>query len=232
MSFNCRFNPSANGAGLHLGHAYMALINEAVAHQSGGKFIVRFDDSSPRHEAQFGRARMDAAREQQRGELEWLGVKPDLWIKQTDIMPEIVAELARLNWHCEFGVYPIQSPMYPTDERLALFPCEPTITAEKVLMDHMEGINLLIRGIDLMTEFSLYTYCCKVFHLSEPDHVYLPRLASSNGLMSKHHGGITLADLRAQGYTPEDVRATLGEACLREPGNEWAIWNLKSEPRL
>jgi len=41
-----------------------------------------------------------------------------------------------------------------------------------------------------------------------------------------------LADLRAQGYTSEDVRATLGEACLREPGNAWALWNVKSEPRL
>jgi hypothetical protein len=50
--------------------------------------------------------------------------------------------------------------------------------------------------------------------------------------MSKTHGGVMLAELRAKGYSGQDVRAMLGNACLREPGNPWSLWNIKSEPRL
>lgn len=38
-----RFAPSPNGA-LHLGHAYSALLNERMARESGGRFLVRVED--------------------------------------------------------------------------------------------------------------------------------------------------------------------------------------------
>ena len=44
MKYNTRFNPSISGA-LHIGHLYMALVNEMEAHRTGGKFIVRVDDT-------------------------------------------------------------------------------------------------------------------------------------------------------------------------------------------
>lgn len=232
MSYNTRFNPSANGAGLHLGHVYMALINEAVAHQSGGKFIVRHDDSNQEHERVFGRARMDRARAQQREELEWLGLPVDEWITQTEILPQVHVELVRRDWVFPFNTYPIVTAQLPCDERTALFPYEPLSTAEKVIMDWMEGINLLIRGLDLLSEYALYMHLCRLGKLPEPAHLYLPRLGSPHGVMSKTHGGVWVADLRAKGYSPADVRLMLAEACLREPGNPWALWNLKSEPRL
>ena len=45
MKYNTRFNPTISGP-LHIGHLYMALVNEAEAHRSGGKFIVRVDDTN------------------------------------------------------------------------------------------------------------------------------------------------------------------------------------------
>jgi glutamyl-Q tRNA(Asp) synthetase len=38
-----RFAPSPNGY-LHLGHAYSALLNRDLAHQTGGKFLLRIED--------------------------------------------------------------------------------------------------------------------------------------------------------------------------------------------
>lgn len=38
-----RFAPSPNGA-LHLGHAYSALLNHALAQEMGGRFLVRIED--------------------------------------------------------------------------------------------------------------------------------------------------------------------------------------------
>jgi len=38
-----RFAPSPNGA-LHLGHAYSALLNHALAEQTGGAFLIRVED--------------------------------------------------------------------------------------------------------------------------------------------------------------------------------------------
>jgi glutamyl-Q tRNA(Asp) synthetase len=41
-----RFAPSPTGR-LHLGHAYSAVIGEARARESGGKFLVRIEDLDP-----------------------------------------------------------------------------------------------------------------------------------------------------------------------------------------
>lgn len=38
-----RFAPSPNGE-LHLGHAYSAILNHRLAHEAGGRFLLRFED--------------------------------------------------------------------------------------------------------------------------------------------------------------------------------------------
>lgn len=218
-----------------MGHAYMALINQAVARDSGGGFTVRWDDSHPQYQSMYGKERVAATIESQKRELAWIGIDPDWWVNQSDLMPEVHAELTRLGWQWMDEIYPTwgaPAPMYPTDDRLALYPCSPRLTAEKVVMDHNAGVNLLIRGIDLLGEHSLYTYYCRQWGFPEPFHVYLPRLRGPNGDMSKSNGGTMLADLRASGYTSEYVRGLLEKACLRHPGNGWVLHNLRAEPHL
>lgn len=41
-----RFAPSPNGR-LHLGHAYSALLNDCMARQAGGRFLLRIEDIDP-----------------------------------------------------------------------------------------------------------------------------------------------------------------------------------------
>ncbi|KQT44423.1 glutamyl-Q tRNA(Asp) ligase [Aureimonas sp. Leaf454] len=64
-----RFAPSPNGD-LHLGHALSALINHAMARESGGRFLLRFEDIDPE------RCRPDFEHGIRR-DLAWLGIDWD-----------------------------------------------------------------------------------------------------------------------------------------------------------
>jgi len=229
---NTRFNPSANG-GLHLGHVYIALINEALARNSGGGFFVRWDDNNPPYKI-WGRERLDAVCAAQREELEWLGFRADAWIQQSRIEEETTAELAALGWVPMAEDDPIHTPELISEPYIPLYPCTPTLTAYKVVMDWQMGVNLLVRGIDLITEYAHYQYYCRMFDLPQPRHVYLPRLGMAGWDISKSHGthGATIMELRSAGYTPGQIRDMVGKACLRWYVNGWTLENIKPEPRL
>lgn len=85
-----RFAPSPTGD-LHLGHAYSAIYGHAIAHEGGGRFIVRMED-------------LDAARcrdvfvPQQLEDLAWLGLSwEEPVVRQSERMPLYAAALARLD---------------------------------------------------------------------------------------------------------------------------------------
>ncbi len=225
-----RFNPTSNDS-LHLGHLYTALVNEAVAHSGGGRFIVRFDDSNPFHLENLGARKMAAIGKGQREDLEWLGIRVDNWVQQSDVLEGVHAYLAK-----RLKVLPDEAPVFLPeligDDYAALYPLAPMLTAEKVVMDYMEGINLLIRGVDLMTEYALYQYFCRLLELPQPRHIYLPRLKWSRGDMSKTNGGKTISDLRYSGMRPGQVRDILAKACLWYAPNGWTLHNLRGVPRL
>ncbi|WP_460449554.1 glutamate--tRNA ligase [Alsobacter sp. SYSU BS001988] len=71
-----RFAPSPTGR-LHIGNARPALLNALFARRHGGRFILRYDDTDlQRSRAEFADAiAVDLA---------WLGVRPDLTVRQSD----------------------------------------------------------------------------------------------------------------------------------------------------
>jgi glutamyl-tRNA synthetase len=84
-----RFAPSPTGR-LHIGNARTALLNALVARQRGGAFVLRFDDTDrSRSTAEFADA---IARD-----VAWLGIVPDLTVKQSDrvALYDIAAERLR-----------------------------------------------------------------------------------------------------------------------------------------
>jgi glutamyl-tRNA synthetase len=76
MTTLCRFAPSPTGF-LHVGNIRAAIINYLYAKKSGGKFMLRFDDTD------IERVR-DEYRQMIPVDMEWLGLHCDSFVKQSD----------------------------------------------------------------------------------------------------------------------------------------------------
>ena len=97
-----RFAPSPTGY-LHLGNARTLLLNALIARKVGGRFVLRIDDTdADRVQEEF----VDAIRE----DLAWLGLAPDLEVRQSERGALYQAAFARLGER----VY----PAYETEEEL------------------------------------------------------------------------------------------------------------------
>ena len=83
-----RFAPSPTGR-LHAGNVRTALVNWLAARSSGGRFLLRLDDTdAARSEARF----VDAIR----ADLAWLGLVPDGEVRQSERFVLYKAALDRL----------------------------------------------------------------------------------------------------------------------------------------
>jgi len=88
MSVVTRFAPSPTGR-LHVGNIRTALHNYLFARKHGGKFILRIDDTDrERSTAEFDQAIRD--------DLEWMGLKPDLIVRQSERFDLYEREFQRL----------------------------------------------------------------------------------------------------------------------------------------
>jgi glutamyl/glutaminyl-tRNA synthetase len=226
----CRFNPTSNGP-LHLGHVYTLLVNEHYAHDNGGKFIIRFDNTSAAVQA-LPENRRTKILEGQREIIEWLDVKVDEWQIQSEIVPDIHTKML-MKWQ---PIYDDPEPELPFYVRMGTgwlpYPYQAWQTAERVLMDSMIGATHIIRGEEFATEYSLYRYMCEIFEVPAPHFIFLPRLCGKFGDISKTNGGYTIAEIRGKGYSAQDVKDLIADAVLNWPTYGWNLYNMKSNPRI
>lgn len=234
---NTRFNPTPTGD-LHLGHVYLCLVNQYEAQARGARFLVRFDDTQV-HWAKWVRSRyyLRLYAERMLEDLEWLGLAPDEVVYQSDIVGEIHRrvkdlygmELPPERNGADYAPVVVGMPM-PMCYTAGLVP-------EKVMMDFDMRADLLIRGMDLLDEFALYVYWCERFRIHRVCHVYLPRLRLADGgdpdyygTVNKTGGVLTVRQFRAQGFSPEQIRRKLAEACLKDADGLWAVENVRERP--
>ncbi len=83
-----RFAPSPTGA-LHAGNIRTALVNWLYARATGGRFLLRLDDTDAARSS-------EAAAQGIRADLAWLGLTPDAEVRQSDRFALYDAALARL----------------------------------------------------------------------------------------------------------------------------------------
>ena len=83
-----RFAPSPTGR-IHIGNARTALLNHLFAKQQDGRFVLRFDDTDTE------RSRVEYA-ESIEVDLAWLGIVPDLTVRQSDRFSHYAGAAARL----------------------------------------------------------------------------------------------------------------------------------------
>lgn len=238
MIYNTRFNPTTNGK-LHIGHAYVVLVNQREAAASGGKFFIRFDDDQVYWNDIKG---MDAKSISLKmmEDLAWLGIRADRFDSEASMADEVDDLMGRL---CASRYLPMLQQVYHSDQPelvgrgFASYPYAPWFTARKVIMDFMEGVNLLIRGEDLISEYGLYCYFCEVFGFPQPRQVFLPRLELAGGDISKTLGNWSIDEMRFYGdrmhaslCTPENLLHKLSTSCLRHSTNSWMIDNVKAKP--
>lgn len=236
MNETTRFNPTTNGP-LHLGHVYSALINEALA--SGGKFIIRFDDNCRHWWQQKGgpEGAAEIAR-QQLDDLAWLSVFPDRVIYQSAEEPRVLAFLAASRWQqvVDHFTHPYWDPVILSDPVIQPMGLTSYVVAEKVVLDHFEGVTAMVRGLELLSEHELYLYLCALFGFAPPRCIYATRLMTWDGEelgeVSKTEGNLKIKDIRARGVPARTVLEILRESCLIVPDGPFGLHNLKARPRL
>ncbi len=102
-----RFAPSPTGR-IHIGNARPALLNALFARASGGRFVLRFDDTD------VERSRAEHA-ESIEADLHWLGIRPDLVVRQSDRFALYAAAADRLKR--EGRLYPAYETADELDRR-------------------------------------------------------------------------------------------------------------------
>lgn len=232
---NCRIQPTLNGLP-HLGHAYLALLNEHAAHSTGGKLTLIYDDAQQQWIDSVGLKQMDEYAVNWVDDMEWLGIHFDAVIS----MRQYGAE-----FHKWFQMY---QPAFDTDEDFpemvfpevvgepTQYPYWPYVTAEKVYFDSMADVTHVIRGFDLRSEFWGYIYYWRKFVGGRPPkHQYIPRLLSNESeidTVSKTVGTFKIATLREKGCKPKDILNYLRLSCLVDPAGEWTFENVKPHPQM
>jgi glutamyl-tRNA synthetase len=79
-----------------------------------------------------------------------------------------------------------------------------------VVDDAAQGIGEVVRGADLLDCTPRQLHLGRVLDLPAPTYAHVPLLLGSDGArLAKRHGAVTLADRRALGEAPADVRAAL-----------------------
>lgn len=243
---NTRFNPTVNGR-LHVGHAYVAMLNYHAARSTGGRFVVRFDDDQPHWRIAIGEDGMDRFADAVREDLEWLGLTPDYYsserknrgfnesfIENHLPFPRDILADREIDDFTVLRYQPkIRTHGWP-------YPYTPYLTAVKVAQDYLEEVDLLIRGDDLVDEFSLYCYFCELAEIRKPEFCYVPRMLRNAGAMgggltelsdvSKTLGGNTVQHYRDAGWSPEELTKMLAESALVDPKLGWEYSNVKKQP--
>jgi glutamyl-tRNA synthetase len=88
-----------------------------------------------------------------------------------------------------------------------------------VVDDGLQGVGDVVRGDDLLDSTPRQLWLAGQLGLPLPRHAHVPLVLGSDGArLAKRHGAVTLADRRALGESPSDVRARLAASVgLCEP---------------
>jgi len=239
MIYNLRFNPTACG-NLHMGHLYIALVNEKEAHKSGGEFIVRIDDTQRYWIHHIGKKGMAQYASEYRQQLSMF-MTIDKWLCQSTMpsLSDIVGETEigkitpKQKWF-----YDIIADWIP-DKNMPVYPYAPYLTYEKVVWDFYSGVNWIIRGEDLVTEAALYNFYVDMIGITHMKQTYLPRLrASGRGELTGTNINLSktftkyILQKQIDLLGVEGVIHWLKKSCLINPDGDFFVDNIKWNPTV
>lgn len=229
-----RFAPSPTGL-LHIGGARTALFNWIYARHTGGKFILRIEDTDAARNTPEARAIIF------RG-LQWLGLDwdegpvengpdrgdrgPYSQSQRGEIYRRYIQRLLEEGKAYEFeGAVKFRTPKTPCtvhdlicgdvqfdrtndpDLVIARKDGSPVFHLVNVVDDLEMGITHVIRGEDHLSNTPKHLALFEAFGAKPPAYAHIPLILNTNGSkMSKRDEGASVGDYITKGYLPEAVR--------------------------
>ena len=222
---NTRVRPTPN-APPHSGHAWVIWKNYEAARSTGGNFSVIFDDVI------YNAAVLDLSwpsiermKEEWLSQVTWLlGEPPDVVAMSGDFAEQHAAACEQLGLRMprqftpkSFVGDPVFQATISTNPALE-HALHPAYAVTRVVDDALLHIEGFIRGNDLLRECALYDYLAHALGYPSVRQLYVPTLTRARNAVgqkeSSSFGAPTLAQLRAAGYTPQQIIDSL-EECNR-----------------
>jgi glutamyl-tRNA synthetase len=218
-----RFAPSPTGA-LHIGGARTALYNWLVARHSGGKFVLRIEDTDRERSTEENVEQIYDA-------LRWLELDWDEGPhSQADRIERHKAEIARLvdegHAYLDEGAVRLRVPeggqttvndvirgeivfehAAIDDFVIARSDGSPLYNLAVAVDDRDMGITHVVRGADHISNTPRQLMILKALGADPPVYAHLPLLHGPDGKkLSKRHGAASVQELREAGFLPAAVR--------------------------
>jgi glutamyl/glutaminyl-tRNA synthetase len=229
---NTRFVPTLSGA-LHIGHLMTILVNATEAHDSGGRFIMRLDNSQRVWAWKFDENLRGVFKKMVIEDVEWLGIKVDEWSDQDELMPEVIRLAKHLYYDLPPQPFADMPAAHVAGDPTPFYPYVERFTAEHCLMDFLEEVTLVIRAHDLMTEDCFYRHLVDRLKLPRVQLDYVHRLDfTGSEIVSKTAGNFKLCSFRDAGIDPNLLIKRLAIDCLVDPAKGWRFANVKAAPVL
>ena len=206
MSVRVRFAPSPTGS-LHVGNALTAVANRRFADERGGVLVLRIDDTDPTRTVVGGE---EAILE----DLRWLGVGWEEGPVRQSERAELYAEAAaRALEHGavrdEDGSIRLEGTTLLRSDGSA------TYQLATVADDLALGITHVLRGSDHRSNEPTQQLVARAIGGELPEVIHHGLLVGDDDKkLSKRHGAVAVADLRAEGIPPLALRAYLDELDL------------------
>lgn len=190
-----RFAPSPTGS-LHVGSARTALLNWLFVRGSGGRLLLRFDDTdADRSEIELEPAIL--------ADLEWLGLDwDDGPVHQSDRIARYEEVLAELPVSRRDGAYEFEGRVIARSDGSPLYHLATAVD------DVDDAISHVLRGRDHLTNTELQVAIIRAMGAEPPEYVHAPLIIFEGGAkISKREGSgaVSVADLRAAGFPASAV---------------------------
>jgi len=215
-----RFAPSPTGY-LHLGSARTALFNWLYARHTGGKFILRIEDTDRERSSQVY---LDEILE----DLKWMGIewdegpfaqsdKMDIYKKKAELIlknnlayregnaiiyrvekSKIIKVNDLIHGEIQFNTDEIK------DQVLIKSDGSPAYNFACVVDDSEMGITHIIRGDDHISNTPKQLMFYEALSLEIPQFAHMPLMMGKDGAkLSKRHGGVAVFEYKNEGFLPE-----------------------------
>jgi glutamyl/glutaminyl-tRNA synthetase len=222
---NTQFSPTPESP-IHIGNLWIAMLNYEVAKQSGGKFVVFFDDIPVI--PFYGEGRVKQVAEDALSVLDTMGYPPDLVVYGSEMEIIVDGFLKQFGWLSDTEHYNCTMNLYKKDGWSTLAHLSFKQIAGYVVTEYIYGINPVIDGEDIVMWTSLYFNLCEQFNIPSPDMYFIPRVTLNAATTSKSGGAVGVSSM-IKHYGVDTIRDAILDGCLVDRDKPISLDNIQMD---